>query len=77
MVIVMWDFPSLFLYMGVSLVGTLCVRREKQLEVKRRVSIFNQYYLIFFLLWVGIATFRYVGYQKGIVVGGMDAPMYK
>lgn len=73
----MWDFPSLFLYMSVSLIGTLFIWKEKQLEVKRKVSIFNQYYLMFFLLWVGVATFRYVGYQNGIVVGGMDAPMYK
>ena len=63
--------------MSVSLIGTLFIWKEKQLEVKRKVSIFNQYYLMFFLLWVGVATFRYVGYQNGIVVGGMDAPMYK
>ena len=73
----MWDYPSLFLYIGISFIGTMCIRKEKLKEKKNKVGIVNRYYFIFFILWTGLATFRYVGYYKNIVVGGMDAPMYK
>lgn len=73
----MWDYPSLFLYIGVAFIGTICVRKEKILEKKYKISMVNRYYLIFFVLWTGLATFRYIGYYEGVVVGGMDAPMYK
>ena len=63
--------------MTVSLVGTLCVRKEKKLEVNRKVTFLNRYYAFFFILWVGVATFRYVGTYKGVIIGGMDAPTYK
>lgn len=73
----MWDFPSLFLYMGVSFIGTICIHREKSKEKTYKVGVLNRYYLLIFILWTALATFRYVGYYQHMVVGGMDAPMYK
>lgn len=73
----MWDFPSLLLYIGVSFIGTMCIHSEKSKEKTCKVGVINRYYLLFFILWTALATFRYVGYYKNIVVGGMDAPMYK
>ena len=73
----MWDYPSLFLYISVSVVSALLINKEKRAELTKEVPFINRYFLPVFLVWTGLATFRYIGYYNGVIVGGMDDPMYK
>ena len=73
----MWDYPTLCIYISVALVSALLIKKEKAVELTSNVSFVNRYYMLIFLLWTSLATFRYIGYYNGVIVGGMDAPMYK
>ena len=72
----MWDIKSVVIYLTMALIGYLCIvneRKKTQSNIRKKGKIS---YLVLFLTWMLFAVYRYVGYEKGIIIGGNDAPTY-
>lgn len=65
----MWSWQTFFFYLFMSIIGMLLIKRGIKTER-------NKYFIIWFIIWIIWACFRYVGYYNGFLVGGGDALTY-
>lgn len=76
MPIVFFDYPTLFLYIIVGVLGAFCFKqanRKRFVVGEREVTAEIGYYCLFFFIFVLFAVLRKVAYK----IGGTDAIAYK
>lgn len=70
-----WDWLSMLLYILVGVIGAVCTKYVNERCTFRKCKLTSRSsfaYVIWFVIWVVFATWRYVGSH----IGGMDATAY-
>jgi len=69
-----WDWGSMIFYFFLSVVGcfSLVVVKKRECKTGKKQSIISFPYIVWFILWTIVASYRYVGHG----VGGADALAY-
>ena len=70
-----WDWLSMLLYIIIGVIGAVCIQNVNKrciLKICKLSSKSSYAYIVWFVIWVAFATWRYIGSH----IGGMDAPAY-